>query len=98
MAKVTNISNGPRGAYLDGKLVMANPGETIDADDYAPEWFKKAGAAKDEGGALIEKPLAKMNRSELDAANAALPTPIVFEDSATNAHRVEAIEKARAAA
>jgi hypothetical protein len=39
MAKVTNISDGPRGAYKDGQLVMANPGETIEADDYAEEWF-----------------------------------------------------------
>ena len=43
MAKVTNISDGPRGAYSDGALVMADPGETIEADDYAEEWFAKAG-------------------------------------------------------
>jgi hypothetical protein len=41
MAKVTNISNGPRGAYLDGQLVMADPGQTVEADDYADEWFAK---------------------------------------------------------
>jgi hypothetical protein len=35
MAKVTNISNGPRGAYNEGVLVMADPGETIEADDFA---------------------------------------------------------------
>jgi hypothetical protein len=43
MAKVTNISNGPRGAYLKGALVMADPGETIEADDYAEEWFSQGG-------------------------------------------------------
>jgi hypothetical protein len=49
MAKVTNISDGPRGAYLEGKLVMAERGETIEADDFSDEWFAKASssAAKD---------------------------------------------------
>lgn len=40
--KVTNISDGPRGAYLGGVLVFADPGETIEADDFAEEWFAKA--------------------------------------------------------
>lgn len=44
MVKVTNISNGPRGAYRDGVLVVAEPGETIEADDYAEEWFARANA------------------------------------------------------
>ncbi len=45
MAKITNISNGPRGAYADGQLVMAEAGETIEADDFAPEWFaERAGS------------------------------------------------------
>lgn len=39
MAKVTNISDGPRGAYLKGALVWANPGEEIEADDFNKEWF-----------------------------------------------------------
>ena len=43
MAKVKNISTGPRGAYLGGVLVMAEPGQTIDADDFAEEWFKADG-------------------------------------------------------
>lgn len=43
-AKVTNISTGPRGAYLGGALVMAQPGETIEVDDFAEEWFAKAPA------------------------------------------------------
>lgn len=42
MAKVTNISTGPRGAYLKGAYVEANPGETIEADDFAEEWFEEA--------------------------------------------------------
>lgn len=52
-AKITNISTGPRGAYLDGVLVMAEVGEEIEADDYSDEWFAKsnsqaAKAAKDD--------------------------------------------------
>lgn len=41
--KVRNISSGPRGAYLDGVLVFAEAGETIEADDFAEEWFAKPG-------------------------------------------------------
>ncbi|WP_257541037.1 hypothetical protein [Sphingobium sp. CFD-1] len=44
-AKITNISTGPRGAYLGGVLVMAEVGETIEADDFSDEWFAKAGTA-----------------------------------------------------
>ena len=64
MAAVQNISNGPRGAYLKGVLVMAEPGETIEADDFAPEWFadpldhdgngKKGGARKPKADADAE--------------------------------------------
>jgi len=43
MAAVKNVSNGPRGAYLKGSLVMAEAGETIEADDYSDEWFKAEG-------------------------------------------------------
>lgn len=39
MAAVTNKSAGPRGAYNGGVLVMAEPGETIEADDFCEEWF-----------------------------------------------------------
>lgn len=48
MAQVRNISTGPRGARLDGKLVMVDPGKTADADDFAPEWFEEVGAAATE--------------------------------------------------
>jgi hypothetical protein len=44
--KVTNISQGARGAWADGELVMAEPGETIEADDFAEEWFAKANSAE----------------------------------------------------
>lgn len=39
--KVTNKSQGPRGAYRKGELVMAQPGETIEADDFNEDWFVK---------------------------------------------------------
>lgn len=44
MARVTNVSTGPRGAYLKGALVWAEPGEEIEADDYSEEWFAKSGS------------------------------------------------------
>lgn len=46
MPKVRNISNGPRGAYLKGVFVQAEPGEEIDADDFAEEWFALSNSAK----------------------------------------------------
>jgi hypothetical protein len=39
MTKIANISTGPRGAYNDGALVMAEVGEVIEADDFSDEWF-----------------------------------------------------------
>lgn len=41
MASVKNVSSGPRGAYLNGRFVEANPGEVVEADDFAPEWFEE---------------------------------------------------------
>lgn len=55
--KVTNISNGPRGAYLDGQLIIAEAGEEIEVDDFAEEWFAKSSttAAKEAGKADDDK-------------------------------------------
>jgi hypothetical protein len=92
MAKVTNISTGPRGAYLNGHLVMAERGQTIEADDYAPEWFKAASAASESDE---PKALSKMNKAELlDTAKA---EGVAVEDGATNSEIVAGIEKGRAA-
>lgn len=41
MAHVRNITQGWRGAYLAGELVMADPGQTIEADDWSDEWFEE---------------------------------------------------------
>lgn len=46
MAQVKNVSTGPRGAYRKGQFVEANPGEVIEADDFAPEWFEEVKAEK----------------------------------------------------
>lgn len=48
MAQVKNITTGARGAYLKGELVMAEAGETVEADDFVAEWFEpvKGAAAK----------------------------------------------------
>lgn len=46
MAHVTNISTGPRGAYLKGVYVEAEPGQTIEADDFAEEWFTEGKPGK----------------------------------------------------
>lgn len=49
MALVRNISTGPRGAYLKGAYVEAEPGQTIEADDYADEWFGVVDAPETDG-------------------------------------------------
>lgn len=46
MAAVKNISQGARGAYLDGALVMAESGQVIEADDFSEEWFAEEKPAK----------------------------------------------------
>ncbi len=47
MPTVRNISSGPRGAYLKGVLAWAEPGEIIEADDFAGEWFVEQEDATD---------------------------------------------------
>jgi len=46
MAAVKNTSPGARGAYAKGVLVMAEPGEVIEADDFSDEWFAEEKPAK----------------------------------------------------
>ena len=55
MPNIKNISNGPRGAYFKGAYVEAEPGETIEADDFCKEWFE----AEKEKPAPKAKPPAK---------------------------------------
>lgn len=54
MAFVRNISTGPRGAYLDGVLVMAEVNEVVEADDFAEEWFAPEKPAKPAKAAVAE--------------------------------------------
>ena len=41
MAKIKNTSTGPRGAWQGEVLVMAEPGQVIEAEDFEPEWFEE---------------------------------------------------------
>lgn len=51
MPKFTNVSNGPRGIYTDGGLIMVEAGQTTDdvtllkGEEPNEEWFAKAGSA-----------------------------------------------------
>lgn len=70
MAKVTNISTGARGAYLKGQLVMAERGETIEADDYADEWFRTGDVDPDDLGSLKKADLLAIAATERVAVEA----------------------------
>jgi hypothetical protein len=110
MPKVTNTAKGPRGIRTaSGDLVMVEAGQSASGDFSAAEVkdFKAALAFEagdaapaaadeddDESGS-DEKPLAKMNKTELLETAAA--ENITIEDGATNRQIVEAIEAARAA-
>jgi hypothetical protein len=62
MVKIRNISTGPRGAWQGATLVMAEPGEVIEADDFEPEWFEEIEAkapAKGKAKAAPVKPEAE---------------------------------------
>lgn len=99
-------AEGPRGISTEahGDVLLA-PGDvredltlTDDELDRAKSNGIKSGKPKgadDKDEEAAVKPLAKMNRAELDAANAALPNPITFADDATNKDRAAAIQKAQ---
>jgi hypothetical protein len=61
MAAVKNITTGARGAYAKGVLVMAEPGEVIEADDFAGEWFAEEKPVKAEPA---PKPEAKATEAK----------------------------------
>jgi len=60
MAQVKNITQGGRGAYLNGVLIMAAPGQIIEADDFPEEWFEEVGGDD-------EADLSKMTVAQLKA-------------------------------
>lgn len=41
MVAVRNKAPGPRGAWQGATLIMAEPGQVIEADDFEPEWFEE---------------------------------------------------------
>lgn len=84
MPRIRNKSTGARGAYANGALIMAEPGETIEADDFHPEWFEEVG----------EQPLSRKTKAEL--LDIAASEGVEADDSMTNAAIVEAIEAGRA--
>lgn len=83
MAKVTNISNGPRGAYQAGQLVMADPGQTIEADDFADEWFAEG-----------EQSLSSLKKADLAAICDA--EGVAHDDGDSRADLIAKIEAKRA--
>jgi hypothetical protein len=90
MATVKNISNGPRGVWLSGKLIMVEPGGTTEADDFAPEWFEETDDEGPEGD-----PLSALTLPALKALAAEEGTDL---GAATKkADIIAAIEAARAA-
>lgn len=88
MAKVTNISTGPRGAYLKGQLVMAERGQTIEADDYADEWFAAGDVDPDDIGSLKKADLIAIADAE----------GVAYESNDNRSDLVGKIEAHRAAA
>lgn len=61
LVEVKNITNGPKGAYAEGALFMAEAGEVIIADDYSDEWFEVVKA---------EKPKAESKPAKADVKDA----------------------------
>ena len=68
MAAVKNTSNGPRGAWQGATLVMAEPGQVIEADDFEPEWFAEVEAEEAKPEPAKGKAKAAPAKSEVDPA------------------------------
>jgi hypothetical protein len=87
-----NISTGPRGAWQGATLVMAEPGQVIEADAFEPEWFEEVDGAEEgepEG-------LGDMTVAELKAL--ADGEGIDLGDATKKADIISAIDLAREAA
>lgn len=78
-AAVRNISTGDRGAYLNGILIMARPGEVIEADDFCDEWFEEVDG--EEGDDLSKLSVAKLKalaaEEEIDLGDATKKADII---------------------
>jgi hypothetical protein len=90
MVAVRNISTGPRGAWQGLTLVMAEPGQVIEADDFEPEWFEEVEAEEGEGEGLEALKVA-------DLKALAEAEGIDLGDASKKADIISAIELAREA-
>ena len=59
MATIRNICTGPRGAWRGKALVIAEPGEVIEADDFPEDWFEVVGGEPEPKAEQVTKPEAK---------------------------------------
>lgn len=102
MPKVRNISTGARGAYHGSVLIMAEPGEVIEADDFVAEWFAPAKSGpldRDEngadGGSKPAEPPALTGKNKAELLEIAKAEGVEIEDGATNDDIRAAIELKR---
>lgn len=72
MPQVKNISTGPRGAYLKGVLTMVEVGQTVEADDFAEEWFEnlEPDAETDISKMTVDELKAFAEANEIDLGDA----------------------------
>jgi hypothetical protein len=77
MAQVKNISNGPRGAYLDGVLHIAQIGQVIEADDYPDEWFEEVDGDGELDGMKVADLKALAEAEEIDLGDATKKADII---------------------
>lgn len=85
MPKFTNISNGPRGGYLKGKLVEVQPGAEAELDDAPEEWFAEA---DEDDGSLSSMKIGDLKKLAEEEG-------IDLGDATKKADIVSAIELAR---
>ena len=74
MVAIKNISSGPRGTWLGGVLVNADPGQVVEADDFAPEWFEETEAKPEPAGDDITAAIDLLDpANDEHSTNAGLP-------------------------
>ena len=108
MTLVRNITPGARGAWLDGKEVWAEPGESIEADDFVDEWFERVPEHEAEadpldhdsngekGGSLPDSPPSLSGKTKAELLVIADAEGVLVEEDATVAEIKTAIEAGRA--
>ena len=110
MPIVRNISPGPRGGFLKGKEVWAEPGESIEADDFVEEWFEPVPEHEAEaefspldhdedgekGGSKPAAPPALSGKTKAELIEIAAAEGLTFDDEDLVADIKAAIEAGRA--